>query len=67
MAQDLIDVWGGELLSLQQVAEKLGRHSKTVARWARSGRLATVKIGGRYLTSRQAIEKFVYQEKQMKE
>jgi excisionase family DNA binding protein len=62
MPEALIDLWGGELLSLQHVAKKLGRHPKTIARWARSGRLATVKVGGRYVTSREAVEAFTRKE-----
>ena len=37
------------LIPLPQIARKLGIHAGTARRWAREGRLATVRIGGRHM------------------
>lgn len=57
-----INLWSGQLLSLAEVAAQLRRHPKTITRWARSGRLEAVKVGGRYATTREAVDRLVRRE-----
>ena len=43
-------------LSTEEVAKLLNVHSNTVARWIKSGKLPSTKIGREYRISREAIE-----------
>jgi excisionase family DNA binding protein len=45
-----------ELYSVEQVAERLGLHVKTVRNYVREGRLKAVRIGKQYRIARQALE-----------
>ena len=44
------------LYSLEQVAERLGLHVRTVRGYVRSGRLKAVRIGKQYRVTRDALE-----------
>src|SRR5271169_3107532 len=45
-----------ELYSVEQVAERLGLHVKTVRNYVREGRLKAVRIGKQYRISREDLE-----------
>ena len=45
-----------ELLSVDQVAERLGLHVRTVRRYVRHGRLRAVRIGKQYRIAREALD-----------
>jgi excisionase family DNA binding protein len=45
-----------ELYSVEQVAERLGLHVRTVRNYVRDGRLKAVRIGKQYRISRQHLE-----------
>jgi excisionase family DNA binding protein len=45
-------------VNLKQAARKLGVHYQTAYRWVRSGELAAIKVGNRYVVSEGAIEHF---------
>jgi len=45
-----------ELYSVEQVAERLGLHVKTVRNYVAEGRLKAVRIGKQYRITRQALE-----------
>jgi excisionase family DNA binding protein len=45
-----------ELYSVEQVAERLGLHVKTVRMYVREGRLKAVRIGKQYRISREDLE-----------
>jgi excisionase family DNA binding protein len=47
---------GQELYSVEQVAERLGLHVKTVRTYVREGRLKAVRIGKQYRISRLDLE-----------
>jgi excisionase family DNA binding protein len=44
------------LYSLEQVAERLGLHVRTVRSYVRAGRLKAVRIGKQYRVTREALE-----------
>ncbi|MBN6037988.1 helix-turn-helix domain-containing protein [Amycolatopsis sp. 195334CR] len=46
----------GELLSVEQVAERLGLHVRTVRNYVRDGRLKAVRIGKQYRIAREDLE-----------
>jgi excisionase family DNA binding protein len=46
----------GDLMSIDQVAEQLGLHVRTVRRYVRHGRLRAVRIGKQYRVSRDALD-----------
>jgi len=50
-----------ELYSVEQVAERLGLHVRTVRRYVREGRLAAVRIGKQYRITRGDLEAFTGQ------
>ena len=43
-------------LSMDQVAEQLGLHVRTVRRYVRHGRLRAVRIGKQYRVAREALD-----------
>jgi excisionase family DNA binding protein len=45
-----------ELYSVEQVAERLGLHVRTVRHYVREGRLKAVRIGKQYRVAREALE-----------
>ena len=45
-----------DLLSVDQVAERLGLHVRTVRRYVRHGRLRAVRIGKQYRVAREALD-----------
>ena len=45
-----------ELYSVEQVAERLGLHVKTVRSYVREGRLKAVRIGKQYRIAREDLE-----------
>ncbi len=45
-----------ELYSIEQVAERLGLHVRTVRHYVREGRLKAVRIGKQYRVAREALE-----------
>jgi excisionase family DNA binding protein len=45
-----------ELYSVEQVADRLGLHVRTVRNYVRSGRLKAVRIGKQYRITRDALE-----------
>lgn len=45
-----------ELYSVEQVAERLGLHVRTVRHYVREGRLKAVRIGKQYRIAREALE-----------
>ena len=45
-----------EFLSVDQVAERLGLHVRTVRRYVRHGRLRAVRIGKQYRVAREALD-----------
>ena len=47
---------GQELYSVEQVAERLGLHVKTVRSYVREGRLKAVRIGKQYRIAREDLE-----------
>src|SRR6478672_7752117 len=47
-----------ELLSVEQVAERLGLHVRTVRNYVRDGRLKAVRIGKQYRIARTDLEAF---------
>jgi excisionase family DNA binding protein len=47
------------LLTVEQVAQQLGLHTKTVLRYIREGRLGATKIGKSYRVSRTECDAFV--------
>jgi excisionase family DNA binding protein len=47
---------GQELYSVEQVAERLGLHVRTVRQYVREGRLKAVRIGKQYRIAREALE-----------
>jgi excisionase family DNA binding protein len=46
----------GGLMSIDQVAEQLGLHVRTVRRYVRDGRLRAARIGKQYRVSREALD-----------
>jgi excisionase family DNA binding protein len=44
------------MFSLEQVADRLGLHVRTVRNYVRTGRLNAVRIGKQYRVSREALE-----------
>ncbi|WP_067972830.1 helix-turn-helix domain-containing protein [Nocardiopsis trehalosi] len=46
------------LYSVEQVAERLGLHVRTVRKYVRDGRLKAVKVGRRYRITREDVEAF---------
>ncbi len=56
----MIDIDSEELLSLSQASKRLRTrpHVSTIWRWAATGGLETVRLGGRVYTSIEAIERF---------
>lgn len=47
-----------DLLTPEQVAERLGLHVKTVRRYIREGQLEAVRVGKRYRVTRDALASF---------
>lgn len=47
-----------ELYSVEQVANRLGLHVRTIRNYVRDGRLQAVRIGKQYRISREALEAF---------
>ncbi len=47
---------GNDLLSVEQIAELLGLHVRTVRAWVREGRLKATRPGKQYLIARQDLE-----------
>ncbi|TCM50403.1 helix-turn-helix domain-containing protein [Kribbella sp. VKM Ac-2568] len=47
-----------ELYSVEQVAERLGLHVRTIRNYVRAGRLKAVRIGKQYRISREDLEAF---------
>lgn len=47
-----------ELYSVEQVAERLGLHVRTVRNYVREGKLAAVRIGKQYRIAREDLEAF---------
>ena len=52
------DVMAQELFSVEQVAERLGLHVRTVRNYVRDGRLKAVRIGKQYRIAREDLEAF---------
>ncbi|MCS7479603.1 helix-turn-helix domain-containing protein [Umezawaea endophytica] len=50
-----------ELYSVEQVAEKLGLHVRTVRNYVRDGRLKAVRIGKQYRIAREDLDELVGQ------
>src|SRR5215510_15270476 len=50
-----------ELYSVEQVAESLGLHVRTVRHYVRDGRLKAVRIGKQYRITREDLEAFTGQ------
>ena len=51
-----------ELYSVEQVAEKLGLHVRTVRNYVRDGRLKAVRIGKQYRIAREDLDALIGQE-----
>ena len=49
----------GKVLSAKAVAQMIGVNEQTVYRWAREGRLRSVRVGGRVLFPDSALEEFM--------
>ncbi|MEE8172695.1 MAG: DUF1580 domain-containing protein [Alphaproteobacteria bacterium] len=56
----MIDIQTEQLLTLAEAAKRLPTrpHVSTIWRWAATGGLETVRLGGRVYTSIEAIERF---------
>lgn len=48
----------GRLYSVEQIAERLGLHVRTVRNYVRDGRLAAIRIGKQYRIAQQDLEAF---------
>ena len=48
-----------EFYTIQEIADILGLHVKTVRNYVRQGRIASTKLGKRYRVSRQDLEAFI--------
>jgi excisionase family DNA binding protein len=50
-----------KLLTLDEVAERLGVNVETVRRWVRNGEIEVIDFGGRagYRVTEQALERFI--------
>ncbi|WP_249011809.1 helix-turn-helix domain-containing protein [Conexibacter sp. DBS9H8] len=46
-----------ELLTVSQAAEAFGATSQTIRNWIRAGQVDAVRIGNRFLISRQEVER----------
>lgn len=58
IGSDTVFFMSGELYSVDQVAEQLGLHVRTVRNYVRDGRLPAVRIGKQYRISRADLESF---------
>ena len=55
-----------KLMSLQEVAEKLNLHYRTVLNWVQEGKLEAVKTGRVWRISQQEVEEFLKRAKSSK-
>lgn len=49
------------MLTVPQVAERLGRNPETIRRWIRAGRLRSSKVGTQHVINEQDVEALVEQ------
>ena len=54
----------GKLISAQEAAHRLGISFWTIYRWARTGRLASIRLGRRRLFSEEDLEELVRRARQ---
>jgi excisionase family DNA binding protein len=59
---EVFDVTGGRLLKVNEVAEFLGEHAKTVYRWLQLGRLDSIVLGRQRRVSPKALLRLIRQD-----
>lgn len=46
-------------LDIKEVAEILGKHTRTVRRWIKDDKITAYKIGGKYHFKKEDVDKFI--------
>ena len=54
----------GELLTVQEAAQRVGRDPETIRRWIWKGKLRSIKVGGQHLIAPSAVDDALYFQEQ---